>query len=354
MRLDDDCCRIRKRAFASGFPKTERTCAVIVVRVPLRIPLGGGGTDLPSYYSQRGGALVAAGINKYIYVTVNRRFEPSIRVSYSRTEIKDTIDEIEHPIVREALRSQGVHRQIEITTVAEVPANTGMGSSSAFAVALLLALHTYKGEYISRECLAEEAYHIEREVLGEPVGKQDHYMAAFGGLTTLDIDRSGAVRVDSLQLDHQALDDLESGFLLFYTGIKRNASDVLTHQDRNATEKPDQVLPRLDRIKEIGDQIRAAVKEGNIRRIGELMQVHWEAKKTLSKSISTSDIDRWCELARANGCIGSKLLGAGGGGFMLFCSDGNKPRLRAALAAEGLVELRFHIDWDGAKVVANV
>jgi len=327
---------------------------MIITRAPLRIPLGGGGTDLPSYYQHRGGALISAALDKYVYITVNKRFESSIRVSYSKTEITESVDLIEHPIVREALKQLGIGEHIEITSIADVPANTGMGSSSTFTVALLLALHAYKREHLGPQALAEEAYHIEREILREPVGKQDQYLAAFGGIVTMDIAPSGHVDVGSVALNENAHDDFESNLLLFYTGIRRSASEVLKTQDTHAKQADSDVVARLDRIKEIGFEVRCAIEAGDIRRFGELMDTHWQTKKKLSGKISTSDVDRWYELALEAGALGGKLMGAGGGGFLLFYCDSRKRALRAAMAEQGLREVKFHIDWDGAKVVANL
>jgi D-glycero-alpha-D-manno-heptose-7-phosphate kinase len=327
---------------------------MIITRAPLRIPLGGGGTDLPSYYQHRGGSLISAAVNKYIYITVNRRFESSTRISYSKTEIVDNVDAIEHPIVREALRLLKISDSLEITSIADIPASTGMGSSSCFTVALLLALHTYKREHLGPQALAEEAYHIERDILNEPVGKQDQYLAAFGGVVTMDIARDGKVDVGSVALAENALDDFESNLLLFYTGIRRSASAVLKAQDTKGAEAASDVTARLDRIREIGDEIRAAINAGDVRRFGEMMDVHWQTKKKLSGGISTSEVDRWYDLARSRGALGGKLMGAGGGGFLLLYCDSNKKDLRQTMAEAGLREIKFHIDWDGAKVVANL
>ncbi len=327
---------------------------MIITRAPLRIPLGGGGTDLPSYYEKRGGALISAALNRYIYIMVNRRFEAEIRVSYSQTEIVGSVGDIKHGIVRECLRFLGLSDHIEITTVADIPGNTGMGSSSTFTVALLLALHTLKREHVPCQQLAEEAYHIERDILGEPVGKQDQYLAAFGGVTTMDIANDGKVAVGNLSFDENVLDNFESNLLLFYTGIRRSASGILKSQDSKARESEGDILARLDRIKEIGFDIRQAIVAGDIRRFGELMDVHWQTKKQLSDKISTSDVDHWYDLARANGAAGGKLMGAGGGGFLLFYCDKDKKHMRQVLAAEKLQEVKFHIDWDGAKIIANL
>lgn len=327
---------------------------MIITRTPVRISLGGGGTDLPSYYSKRTGALISAAINKYVYVTVNKRFEQSIRVSYSRTEIADHADDIQHPIVREALKLLEVNGGLEITTIADVPASIGLGTSSSFAVGLLSALHTYKRDFVSVQSLAEEAFHIERNLLGEPVGKQDQYVAAFGSITVLDIERSGYVRVNSLWLSDDAIDQLESNLLLFYTGIRRSASEVLADQDKASEEGEEEALQRLDAIKEIGFEVRHAIENGDLHRFGELLDVHWQTKKQLSKKITLPEVDRWYEIARANGALGGKLIGAGGGGFFMFYCEDVKHRLRQALAAEGLREMRFRIDKDGSKVIANL
>lgn len=327
---------------------------MIITRAPVRIPLGGGGTDLPSYYSKNGGALISAAINKYIYVTVNKRFEPSIRASYSKTEIVDSPDEIQHPIIRESLKLLGLDRYLEITTIADVPASTGMGTSSSFAVSLLLALHAYKREYIPRQALAEEAFHIEHDILGEPLGKQDQYLAAIGGITTLDIERSGYVRVASIWLSEDAIDQMESNLLLFYTGVRRSASEVLVQQNRATEENDEDVIRQLDAIKEIGLEIRHAFQSGNLRRFGELMDVHWQTKKRLSNKITNPEIDRWYRVAQENGALGGKIMGAGGGGYFMFYCDNNKAKLRSAMIAERLQEMRFHVDRDGAKVLLNL
>ena len=327
---------------------------MIITRTPVRIPLGGGGTDLPSYYSKKGGALISAAINKYIYVTVSKRFERSIRVSYSRTEIVDDLNEIRHPIVREALKLLDLDAHLEITTIADVPSNTGLGTSSSFTVGLLNALHKCKRDIVSAQSLAEEAFHIEHDLLGEPVGKQDQYLAAFGRITALDIERSGDVHVNSLWLSDDAIDQLESNVLLFYTGIRRSASEVLTDQDEASQEGEEEVIQRLDAIKEIGLEIRHAFENGNLRRFGELLDVHWQTKKGLSSKVTLPEVDRWYEIARANGALGGKLMGAGGGGFFLFYCDDSKQRLRQAMVAEGLREMRFRVDQDGSKVLVNL
>lgn len=327
---------------------------MIITRTPFRIPLGGGGTDLPSYYSKYGGALISAAIKKYVYITVNKRFDDSIRVSYSETEIANHADEIRHPLVREALRLTGVDRGVEVVSIADLPGNTGMGSSGSFCVGLLNALHAYKRARVSAEQLAEEAFHIEHDILGEPVGKQDQYLAAFGRITALDIDCSGRTNVESYWLADGAVDQLESNLLLFYTGIRRKASEMLAGQDSASEQNDKQVIESLHSIKEIGFEIREALKQGNVRRFGELLDVHWQTKKRLSDRITRPDVDRWYEIAMMNGALGGKLMGAGGGGFFMFYCDNGKDALRNALTAEGLREMRFRIDGEGSKVLINI
>ncbi len=327
---------------------------MIVTRTPFRVPLGGGGTDLPSYYSQHGGFIVSAAINRYVYIMLNLRFEDSIRVSYSQTEIADCADQVEHPIVREALKLVGLDCNLEIVSIADVPAKTGLGSSCSFTVGLLNALHTLKREHVPLEELAEEACHIEIERLGEPIGKQDQYMAAFGGITCLDIDREGGVRPYALNLPNDVVQELENNVMVFYTGIKRSASEVLGGQARAAAAGDPRVVEALHVIKEIGHEVKRALEAGDLDRFGSLMDEHWQVKKRLSDKVSNGEIDAWYETARSNGALGGKVMGAGGGGFFMFyCPNGRKGRLREALTAEGLRELRVGVDFEGSKVLIN-
>jgi len=327
---------------------------MIVTRTPFRVTLGGGGTDLPSYYSRYGGFIVSAAINRYVYVMLNRRFEDSIRVSYSQTEIVKGPDAVEHPIVREALKFTGLGNNLEIVSIADLPANTGLGSSCAFTVGLLNALHTMKREHVPLEELAEEACHIEIDRLGEPIGKQDQYIAAFGGITCLEIDREGGVTVSPLQLPEDIVQELENNSMLFYTGIQRSASDVLKHQDKATEENDERVIQALHMIRDIGWEIKGALTRGDLNRFGWLMDQHWQAKKDLSSSVTSSDLDRWYEVAKSRGALGGKVMGAGGGGyFMFYCPNGKKSRLREAMVAEGLKEMRLGTDFEGSKVLVN-
>ena len=327
---------------------------MIVTRTPIRIPLGGGGTDLPSYYTQYGGFLISAAIDKYIYITVNKRFEKSIRVSYSSTEIADSVDEIKHPIVRQALRLLKIDSGIEITSIADVPSNTGLGSSSSFTVGLLNALHTYKNEKVNAKDLAEEACYIEIELLKEPIGKQDQYAAAFGGIICLDIDRLGSVKTIPLKLSEDSLDQLESNTLLFYTGIKRSASEVLGSQNKNASLNQEKVIQGMHQIKKIGLEIKEAFEKEDLETFGKLLDQHWQIKKTLSDKITQDKIDQWYEIAKKNGALGGKLMGAGGGGFFMFFCNNGKNGFRKKMEQEELKEMRFRLDFEGSKVLVNI
>jgi len=328
---------------------------MIVTRTPLRVPLGGGGTDVPSYYRDFGGYFISAAINKYIYITVNPRFEDSIRVSYSRTEIVDSVDDIEHPIVREALKLLGILRSLEIISMADLPANTGLGSSGSFTVGLLQALHALKRDHVGPQQVAEEAFHIEAEILGEPSGKQDQYIAAFGGITAFEIATDGSVKAMPVGLDEEVVDRLENDSMLFYTGLKRSSGEVLTSQQQALTNGHVDVAESLDEIKAIGREVSEALVQGDLTRFGALLDLHWQAKKRTSTLITTDEVDRWYALARAKGALGGKLMGAGGGGFFLFyCPNDYKSGLRKAMAAEGLREMRFAIDEDGSKVIVNL
>ena len=327
---------------------------MIVTRTPVRIPLGGGGTDLPSYYTQYGGFLISAAIDKYIYITVNKRFEKSIRVSYSSTEITDSVNDIKHPIVREALRLLKIDSGIEITSIADVPSNTGLGSSSSFTVGLLNALHTYKNEKVNAKDLAEEACYIEIELLKEPIGKQDQYAAAFGGIICLEIDRLGSIKTTPLKLSEDSLDQLESNTLLFYTGIKRSASEVLSSQNKNASLNQEKIIQGMHQIKKIGLEIKEAFEKEDLETFGKLLDQHWQTKKTLSEKMTQDRIDQWYEIAKKNGALGGKLMGAGGGGFFMFFCNNGKNGFRKKMEQEELKEMRFRLDFEGSKVLVNI
>jgi D-glycero-alpha-D-manno-heptose-7-phosphate kinase len=327
---------------------------MIVTRTPTRISLGGGGTDIRSYASRYGGFLVSAAINKYVYITVNSRFEDSTRVSYSKTEIAETVDEIEHPIVREALRFLGLSTGLEIVSIADVPANTGLGSSGAFTVGLLNALHAYKREQVSAQTLAEEASTILMDVLGEPIGKHDQYLAALGGITCLEIAPDGTISANPLAMSDGIVEELETSLQLFYTGMKRSASEVLADESQAISRGYDGVTAALHTVKEIGWQVKEALEAGDLHRFGQFLDQHWQCKRRLSTKVSSDHIDGWYELAKRNGALGGKILGAGGGGFFLFyCHNSDRARLRQAMTQEGLKEMRFAIDFEGSKVLVN-
>ena len=326
---------------------------MIVSRTPLRLPIGGGGTDLPSYYSKYGGSLLSVAINKYVYVIVNKNFDNQIKAVYRKVEIADSPDQIEHPIVREALKQNGITGGVEIFTMADAPGNTGLGSSSAFCVGLLNTLYAYRRSHVSPQMLAEEACRIEIDLLREPIGKQDQYMAAFGGLTKLDIDKNGKVTVSTPILSETTFEELETNLLMFYTGHQRSASDVLRDQNEATKRDESAVVENLHRIKEIGADICTALEDGRTNDVGPLFHKHWMAKKKLSGKVSNSEIDDLYDEGMRNGATGGKLIGAGGCGFIVFyCPDG-KSRLRAAMKARGAPEFIFKFDFDGSKIVFN-
>ena len=327
---------------------------MILSRAPLRITLGGGGTDLRSYYSKYGGFLIAAGINRYCTILANKRFYDSIRLSYSQMEIRNSVDEIEHRIFRESLRLVGIKNRIELHSTADVPANSGLGSSSTFTVALLNALHTYQGDFVSRKELAEEACQIEIEILGEPIGKQDQYMAAFGGITCLTFDKDGSVLVEPLRLTDEVLDQLESNLLFFFTGKERSASEILREQDEKSKKNDPAMDNNLHQVKDIGLKTREYLERGDVDMLGELLRTHWEIKKKRSQKMSDSFIDECYEVALKSGAVGGKLMGAGGGGFFMFyCKSDKKAKVSEALNKMGLRREKFNIDWEGAKILLN-
>lgn len=329
---------------------------MIISRAPVRISLGGGGTDLQSYYSKYGGFLIAGAIDKYLFISANKRFYDSIRLSYSQTEIVNSISEIKHAIFREALSfiKPPNGGGIELVSIADVPANCGLGSSSSFTVALLNALHAYNREYISQQQLAEEACTIEIEKLQQPIGKQDQYISAFGGITTLTFEKNGRVMVEPIKMKDDAIDELERNILLYYTGIERSASDILKEQNEKSKNDEAAVIESLHQIKKIGYETKRAFESGNLERFGELLDVHWNNKKQLSKNISNPFIDSCYEMARKNGAIGGKIMGAGGGGFFMFYVPEKHEKFTRAMKEKGLKPMRFRFDFEGSKVLVNM
>lgn len=326
---------------------------MIITRSPLRISLGGGGTDLPSYYREHGGFVIAAAIDRYVYITLHETFQQELIVKYSKMELAREVDEVKHPIVREALRLMGIRSpHLEITSMSDIPAGTGLGSSGSFTTALLRALHAYRKNIVPRLQLAEEACHIEIDLLGEPVGKQDQYIASFGGLTCFDFQSDGAVIPQPLQLDPETLANLEDNLLMFFTGFTRSASGILRDQDTRSRAQDPEMTSHLHRVKEIGLESKRAFERGDLRQFAELMHVHWEHKKQRSPEMTNSCVDEWYDLARRNGALGGKLIGAGGGGFLMFYTE-DKTRLRQVLCGAGLRELRFRFDFQGTTVVTR-
>lgn len=327
---------------------------MILSRAPLRITFGGGGTDLESYYSKYGGFLIAAGINRYCTILANRRFYDSIRLSYSEMEIVDSVEQIQHRIFRESLKMVGIDKNIELHSTADVPSNSGLGSSSCFTVALLNALHIYKGEHISRKNLAEEACRIEIDILGEPIGKQDQYMASFGGINCLTFNVDGDVQVEPLDISREVVDQLENNLLFFFTGKERKSSEILKEQNDKTLNDDPVVEHSLHRIKDIGLKTRDYLESGDIDMFGELLHEHWETKKKLSLKISDPFIDECYEVALKNGAMGGKIMGAGGGGFFMFyCRNGETQPVTEALQKMGLRQEIFQIDWEGASIMLN-
>jgi D-glycero-alpha-D-manno-heptose-7-phosphate kinase len=328
---------------------------LIISRAPVRFSLGGGGTDLPSYYSRFGGYVVSAAIDSYVYITANKRFYDDIRLAYSQTEIVPNVESIQHRIFREALRMTGVTRAIELTSVADIPAHSGLGSSSSFTVALLNALHTYKRDFVSSRQLAEEACELEMNRLGEPIGKQDQYIAAFGNVTALTFDKDGSVQVEPVPTRDEILDELQTNLLVFYSGIERAASTVLKEQVTRVEQKNNVTLEGMHRIKELGHEVYRLLVDGKIDRYGELLHAHWTEKRKLASKMTDERIDEHYDAARKAGAVGGKLMGAGGGGFFMFYTrPADKRRLYETMSARGLRPLRFHFDVDGARIVSNM
>lgn len=326
---------------------------MIITRSPLRISLGGGGTDLPSYYRKHSGFVLSAAINRYVYITINEAFRPRIILKYSKLEDVERWEDIQHPIIREALRLTGVQGPyLEIVSLSDIPAGTGLGSSGSFTTALLRALHTMNRNFVPPRELAEQACHIEIDLLKEPVGKQDQYIAAFGGITCFEFLPDDRVVAEPLKIASETLANLEDNLLLFFTGASRSAAEVLRDQDTRTRDNASEMLENLHHTKHLGHASRDALLAGDLRKFAELMHVHWEHKKKRSPGISSSLIDEMYELARGNGALGGKLIGAGGGGFLMLYTE-DKTRLRAAMRGAGLREVRLQFDFSGTSVLAH-
>lgn len=326
---------------------------MIIARSPLRVTLGGGGTDLPSYYREHEGFLVSAAIDKYVYVNVMRPFTEGIFLKYSQLEHVEQVAQVQHPIIREAMQLIGFKTpQIEITTLADIPSGTGLGSSGSFTTALLKALYTHRKRHLHQEQLAELACHIEIDRLGEPIGKQDQYIAAMGGLTCLTFHKDDKVTATPLNLGMGTMFDLEDNLLLFFTGFSRSASGILKDQNVKSQQNNVEMLSNLHYVKDLGLRSRDALMAGDTRHFGELMHEHWGHKKRRSGGMSNPKIDEWYELGMKNGAVGGKLVGAGGGGFLMFMAH-DRSKLRYAMAGAGLEEVRFKFDFEGTKVVMS-
>jgi D-glycero-alpha-D-manno-heptose-7-phosphate kinase len=326
---------------------------MIITRSPLRISLGGGGTDLPSYYEEHGGFLIAAAIDKHVYINVHRRFEEGYALKYSQFEETREIEEIRHPIIRESLKMLNVReRNLEIASMADIPAGTGLGSSGSFTTALLKALHTMRKNIVRPAEIAAQACQIEIEKLHEPVGKQDQYIAAVGGVTSFHFLPGGSVEILPVELAEETLFNLQDNLLMFFTGYTRSASKILKEQDDKTKELDKSMVENLHFVKELGMLSKDALEAGDLREFARLMDVHWRRKKERSGGMSNSDINAWYEYAMANGALGGKLIGAGGGGFLMFYTE-EVTRLRRAMREQGLREVRIRFDFEGTKIVAQ-
>ena len=326
---------------------------MIITRSPLRISLGGGGTDLPSYYREHGGFVVSAAIDKYVYITLHQTFFEDLILKYSQLERVRSLDEIQHPLIREALRlADQQANYLEITSMSDIPAGTGLGSSGSFVTALLHALHTHTKTLVPKQQLAEQACYIEIEKLREPIGKQDQYIAAFGGITSFEFRSDDTVAVTPLKMSVEALASLEDNLALFYTGFTRSASEILRDQDRRSRERDPAIADNLHFVKTLGIESKDALEAGDLREFAKLLHVHWQHKKQRSGGMSNSRIDDLYELARNNGALGGKLIGAGGGGFLMFYTE-DKTRLRHAMREAGVREVRMRFDFQGTILVTQ-
>jgi D-glycero-alpha-D-manno-heptose-7-phosphate kinase len=320
---------------------------MIISKTPFRISFAGGSTDLKSFYEKEGGAVVSTSINKFMYITVNKRFDHTIRASYSKTEIVETLEQVRHPIIRECLRLTGVTRGVEITSIADIPAGTGLGSSSSFTVGLLNALYAYQGKFVPHEDLAKQACHIEIDILKEPIGKQDQYAVACGGLNMIRFNPDGSVDVHPVIMPSGRRNELSKNLLMFYTGIKRSASGILSSTESRC----EQNIESKRELKSHAEALNAELSSGlSLDSFGGILHDGWQAKKKLSSGISSMQIDLWYEKARSAGAIGGKLLGAGGGGFFLvYVPQNRQAEVRAALCE--LMELDFSFEFNGSAII---
>ncbi len=324
---------------------------MLISRSPLRVTLGGGGTDLPSYYKKKNGFLISAAIDKYVYVTITRPFKQGIYLKYSKIEKVKKVSEIFHPIIKEVLKEQNFKKpQIEITTLTDIPAGTGLGSSGSFTTALIKALYFYKNRQIQTKDLAEKACDIELNKLKEPIGKQDQYISAYGGINCFYFKKSGEVIVEPLKISNKTLLSLKNNLLIFFTGYSRNASDILKEQDKKTKKQNEEMIKNLDFIKNIGLKSKKYLESGDLGKFAELMNIHWEYKQSRSKQMTNKKITKYYKDALKNGAIGGKIVGAGGGGFLMFYANDIK-KLRKKMIQDGLEEVKFDFDFRGTHIV---
>ncbi len=328
---------------------------MIVTRTPFRVTLGGGGTDLPSYYSKHGGFIFSAGLDKYMYIEVNRpAVDDHVRIKYSESEIVESVKDVKHHVAREVLRYTGIENNIEINSLADISAGTGLGSSSCYAVGLLRALHTLKREYIPLEKIAEEDFKIEAEVLKRPIGKQDPYLAAFGGFTVLDIAKDGTVKVRRANVSMEIADELNQNTLIFFTGLTRSADTILQEQMTSLKEEKKEVLESMHYIKQLGYEILEAVESGDLDEVGKKFHAHWQHKKKTSSKMTNPEFDKIYDAALRAGALGGKISGAGGGGFFTFYVPAKHREFREAMRGLGLREMRYRFDFEGSKVLLDI
>jgi D-glycero-alpha-D-manno-heptose-7-phosphate kinase len=321
---------------------------LIIVQTPLRISFFGGGTDFPSFFTSEGGCVLSTAIDKYIFVSIKQRFDDLVRIGYTRTELVDRIDRLEHELIRESLRKSGIQQGVEINTTGDIPAGSGLGSSSTVTVGALHAMYAFQNTLVSQEQLAREACEVEIDILQKPIGVQDQYIAAYGGLRFFEFRPSGKVVSENIQLDPILKNRLNESLLLFFTGTTRKADHILTEQKENIQDR----IEVLNKMKAIAYQARDELSTGNLDALGHLLHESWQLKKQLASKISNGDIDDCYQTAIQAGALGGKITGAGGGGFMLlYCPYGKREQVRKALP--NLRELPFRLEPDGSKVIFN-
>ena len=323
---------------------------MLIIRSPLRISIGGGGTDIPSYYKEKGSFFISAAINKYVYVTITKPFVKGIYLNYSKIERINEIEKIDHKIIKEVLKQELIENKIEISTLTDIPAKTGLGSSGSFSTALIKAMYSFNQKMIGRRELAEKACDIEINKLNQPSGKQDQYISVYGGISEFNINKKGVVKVNNLKISNQTILELEDNLLLFFTGFSRNSSLILNEQNKKTINSNTQIIENLDYIKFLGEEIKKKLLKGNCSDFGKLMNEHWMYKLKRSKNMSNKTINEIYNFAMKNGAIGGKLIGAGGGGFLLFYTN-TPSRLRKAMNNKKLEEVRFKFDYEGVKQI---